>query len=282
MKTKSTFKTYFMLTLCIAMMAVGIYFFKFTNNFTFGGVTGLAVLIAKTGFISAGDFTFAANILLLLIGFLFLVKGFGFKTAYCSILLSVMLSALERICPLSAPLTNEPLMELIFAIALPAFASAFIFNVGASSGGTDIIAMILSKYSSVNIGKALLLSDISITVASFFVFGIETGLYSALGLTIRSVMVDSFIESLNLSKYFNIVCNYPDPICAFINHTLHKSATICKAKGAFSGQDKYIIFTAMTRYQAIKLRNFIKEKEPEAFILISNTSEIIGKGFHSI
>lgn len=282
MQKESTLKTYTLLTASIAMMAMGTYFFKFTNNFTFGGITGLAVLIAKTGLMSASDFTFVMNIVLLVIGFLVLGRGFGFKTAYCSILLSVMLSALERLFPMSRPLTDQPMLELMFAIALPAFASAILFNIGSSSGGTDIIAMIFKKYTSVNIGKSLMITDVGITLAGFLIFDIKTGLYSVLGLAIRSFMVDNFIESLNLSKYFNIVCSKPEPICDYITHTLNKSATVCSAKGAFSGQEKYIIFTAMTRYQAVKLRNFIKQEEPEAFILISNTSEIIGKGFHSI
>ena len=170
----------------------------------------------------------------------------------------------------------------MFAIALPAFGSAILFNIGASSGGTDIIAMIVKKYSSINIGKALIVSDIAITVLGFFVFGMKTGLYSLFGLSIRSFLVDNFIESLNLSKYFNVVCANPDPICDFIVNQLHRGATICDARGAFSGSEKHIILTALNRQQAIKLRNFIKKEDPSAFILISNTSEIIGKGFHAI
>ena len=183
---------------------------------------------------------------------------------------------------MSHPLTDQPMLELCFAIALPSLGSAVLFNIGSSSGGTDIIAMILKKYSSFDIGRALLVTDILITIAGCFVFDIETGLYSFLGLAIRSFMIDTFIESFNLSKYFNVVCDHPEPICDFLTHELHRSATVCQAQGAFSGKDKYIVFTALNRPQAVKLRNFIKENEPEAFILISNTSEIIGKGFHSV
>ena len=220
--------------------------------------------------------------LLLLIGMIILGRKFAATTAYCSILLSVTLSLLERICPMTQPLTDQPMLELCFAIALPALGSAVLFNIGSSSGGTDIIAMILKKYSSFDIGHALLASDILITIAGFFVFDIKTGLYSLLGLTVRSFMVDSFIESLNLSKYFNVVCDHPEVICDFIVHTLNRSASVCHARGAYSGQDKYIILTALNRAQAVQLRNFIRQNEPTAFILISNTSEIIGKGFHSI
>lgn len=279
---KEKFKQFLLLTGSILVMAIGTYFFKFSNNFTFGGITGLAVLINKFGWMSAGDFTFVINMVLLVIGFLVLGKGFGAKTAYCSILLSVTLSFLERAYPMKQPLTDQPMLELCFAIALPALGSAILFNIGSSSGGTDIIAMILKKYSSFDIGKALLISDILITVAGCFVFDIKTGLYSFLGLSIRSFMIDNFIESFNLSKYFNVVCDTPEPICDFIVHTLNRSATVCKAQGAFTGNDKYIIFTALNRPQAVKLRNYINANQPQAFILISNTSEIIGKGFHSI
>ena len=273
---------FLLLTGSTLLMAVGTYFFKFTNNFTFGGITGLAVLIAKTGVMSAGDFNLIASMILLLIGMIILGRKFAATTAYCSILLSVTLSLLERICPMTQPLTDQPMLELCFAIALPALGSAVLFNIGSSSGGTDIIAMILKKFTSVDIGRALVCSDIAITVAGFFIFDIKTGLYSCFGLIIRSFLVDSFIESLNLSKYFNVVCSNPEPICDYIVHSLGRGATICEAHGAFTGEQRYIIFTALNRQQAIKLRNFIKANDPSSFILISNTSEIIGKGFHSI
>ena len=275
-------KHFLLLTVSTLIMAIGTYFFKFTNNFTFGGITGLAVLIAKTGLMTAGDFNFVASMTLLVIGMIVLGKKFAAKTAYCSILLSVTLSFLERVCPMKAPLTDQPMLELCFAIALPSLGSAILFNIGSSSGGTDIIAMILKKYSSVDIGHALLITDVLITVAGCFMFDIATGLYSFLGLAIRSFMIDTFIESFNLSKYFNVVCDNPKPICDFIVQELNRSATVCHAQGAFSGKDKYVIFTALNRPQAVRLRNFIKDEEPSAFILISNTSEISGKGFHNV
>lgn len=279
---KERIKHFGLLTGATLFMAFGIYFFKFANNFTFGGITGLAVLVASCTPLSASDFSFIANMVLLLLGLLILGRTFAAQTAYCSILLSVALSTLERVYPMTHPLTDQPILELVFAIALPSLSSAILFNIGSSSGGTDVIAMIVKKYSSADIGKALLITDMFITLAGFLVFDIKTGLYSVLGLAVRSFMIDGFIESLNLSKYFNVVCNDPDAICAFINDELNRSATVVDAKGAFSGDQKYIIFTVLNRMEAVRLRNFIKETTPDAFLLISNTSEIIGKGFHSI
>ena len=229
---KEHLKNFALLTGSTLIMAVGIYFFKFANNFTFGGITGFAVLVAKFTPLSASDFSFIANMLLLIIGLFVLGKKFAAQTAY--------------------------------------------------SGGTDVIAMILKKYTSVDIGKGLLASDILFTIAGFFVFDIKTGLYSLLGLTMRSTLIESLIESLNRSKYFHVVCSEPEPICEFIKNDLKRGATIVLAQGAFTGDDKYIILTVLSPNEAIKLRNFIKAHTTGAFLLISNTSEIIGKGFHSV
>lgn len=279
---KSKLKNFSLLTISTLIMAVGIYFFKFANNFTFGGITGIAVLVAKFLPISASDFSFVVNILLLIIGWIVLGKSFAEKTAYSTILLSVSLSLLERIYPMSHPLTNEPLLELIFAILLPALGSAILFNIGASSGGTDVIAMILKKYTSVDIGKGLMISDLIFTLAGFLVFNVKTGLYSLFGLIMRSALIDNFIESFNRSKYFHVVTSNATCICDFIQNDLQRGATIVNATGAFTGDDKYIILTVLSPSQAVKLRNFIKEHDPKAFLLVSNTSEIIEKGFHSV
>ena len=279
---KSKLKNFSLLTISTLIMAVGIYFFKFANNFTFGGITGIAVLVAKFLPISASDFSFVVNILLLIIGWIVLGKSFAEKTAYSTILLSVSLSLLERIYPMSHPLTNEPLLELIFAILLPALGSAILFNIGASSGGTDVIAMILKKYTSVDIGKGLMISDLIFTLAGFLVFNVKTGLYSLFGLIMRSALIDNFIESFNRSKYFHVVTSNATCICDFIQNDLQRGATIVNATGAFTGDDKYIILTVLSPSQAVKLRNFIKEQDPKAFLLVSNISEIIGKGFHSV
>lgn len=279
---KSKLKNFSLLTISTLIMAVGIYFFKFANNFTFGGITGIAVLVAKFLPISASDFSFVVNILLLIIGWIVLGKSFAEKTAYSTILLSISLSLLERIYPMSHPLTNEPLLELIFAILLPALGSAILFNIGASSGGTDVIAMILKKNTSVDIGKGLMISDLIFTLAGFLVFNVKTGLYSLFGLIMRSALIDNFIESFNRSKYFHVVTSNATCICDFIQNDLQRGATIVNATGAFTGDDKYIILTVLSPSQAVKLRNFIKEQDPKAFLLVSNTSEIIGKGFHSV
>lgn len=275
------FRQYLNITLSTLVIAVGIYFFKFPNDFTFGGVSGLSVVLGKVTPWSPATVNLVLNVLLIAAGFLFLGRSFGIKTVYSSLLLSGAVWLLEKLIPMSQPLTDEPMLELVFAVALPAFGSALLFNGGASSGGTDIIAMILKKHSSVNIGRALFYSDLLITLSSFFVFNIKTALFSCLGLLTKSLVIDSVIENINLSKYFSVICSDPQPICEFIMKKLNRSATVCDATGAYSHTHKAVILTVMNRVQAVQLRRFIRQTEPGAFILVCNTSEIIGKGFHS-
>ncbi len=258
---------------------MGIYFFKFPNNFAFGGVTGFATVISALTHWSASEFTTIVNTILLVAGFLFLGRSFGIKTVYATLMMSIFLYFLERLYPITRPLTKEPLLELIFAILLPSVGSALLFNTGASSGGTDIIAMILKRYTSLNIGTVLLLVDVTGVIMAYFVFGPETGLFSSLGLLAKSLVIGDVIENINLCKCFSIICDDPGPICDYIIHGLNRSATVYEAQGAFSHHKKTVILTTMKRSQALKLKNYIRSVEPTAFILISNSSEIIGKGF---
>ena len=278
-KAKKFVFKYAMITVSTLIMVVGTYFFKFPNNFAFGGVTGFATIVNALTPLSAGDFTFVANMVLLIIGFLFLGKNAGIMTVYSSVLMSVALSGMERIWPMAGPLTEEPLLELVFAVFLSGVGSSLLFNIGASSGGTDIIAMILKKYTSLDIGSVLFLVDAAAIVMAFFLFGPTTGLFSALGLLCKSLVIDTVIETINQCKCFNIICDEPEPICQFIIHELGRDATVYEAVGAFTQKQKTVIMTTMKRGQALRLRNFIKKQEPSAFILISNSSEIIGKGF---
>ncbi|SHO50754.1 YitT family protein [Anaerocolumna xylanovorans] len=282
-KLADTLKEYLFISAGVELVVIGVYFFKFPNNFSIGGVTGLAILLSSLmgPKISTSTIVFIINMILLGVGYLVIGKSFGNKTAYGSILMSASLSLLQALIPMKAPLTDEPMLELAFAVLLPAVGAAMLFNIGASTGGTDVIAMILKKHTSTDIGRSLFLSDLILTLASFLIFDIKTGLLSSLGLLIKSTMVDTIIENLNLHKYLTIICENPKPISDFILNNLHRSATISDATGAFSNQEKKIIFTVMNRSQAVQLRRFIKDTEPDAFILITNTSEIIGRGFRA-
>ena len=190
-----------------------------------------------------------------------------------------LVQVFEWVWPLSAPLTDQKMLELFFAVILPSLGSAILFNMQSSTGGTDILAMILKRFSSMDIGRALLCVDVLIAASTLYFVGIEAGLYSVLGLVLKSVVVDSVIESLNRRKSFIAVTSCPGEVCDFITHTLHRSATYWQAEGAYSHEPKWVVLAALSRAQAVALRLYLKSADPHAFILVTNSSEIFGKGF---
>ena len=268
------------LTLGTALVALGVYFFKFPNNFSTGGVTGIAVILSGLfPVLPTSSCASALNLAFLLLGFVTLNRGFGVRTVYCSLLFSGLLSLLEWLVPLSAPLTDEPVLELFFAVLFPAIGSAILFNLEGSTGGTDILAMILKKFTSLDIGRALLCCDVLIAASTLVVYDIKTGLFSLLGLLLKSVLVDNVIESLNRKKSFTVITAQPQVACEFITHRLKRGATCWTAEGAYTHEKRYVVLAALSRSQAVALRRHLKAEDPHAFILIENSSEIFGKGF---
>lgn len=277
---RSVIREYVAITFAAILMDIGVYVFKFTNHFSFGGVSGMAVLLEELLPMSAAEINLIINMALLVLGFVCLGKGFGVKTAYVTVLSSVLLNICEKVIPLSAPLTDQTMLELVYAIVLPAFAAALFFFENASGGGTDILAMILKKHTTLNIATALLVIDAVIVAASFLIYDVKTGLYSVCGLLAKTMVIDKSIEQMKLCKYFTIICRKPEPICDYIKNSLHRTATIYHGQGAYSHEDETIVLSALDRKQAVQLQRFIHKTEPTAFIMITKSSEIIGKGFY--
>lgn len=273
---------FLLLNFGLAVLAAGVHFFKAPNNFAFGGTSGISILISSLTPFNVGTAMLLINAVLVVIGLIFLGPKRMGVTIYSSMALSVFVDLFERIWPMSAPFTDDKFLELCYAVILPAVGSAIVFNIGASSGGTDIVAMILSDKTSIEIGKALLLSDFLIALAAGGLYGVRTGMYCVLGLLAKAFVVDGVIENINIRKKITIVSQHPDEILEFIMHDLKRGATVYTARGAFSGQDEQVITTVLGRRQAVLLRNHIRRVDPASFITIVNSSETIGKGFRSI
>lgn len=281
-KPLNVVQRYILLTIGILITAVGVYFFKFPNNFSTGGVSGLSLVLGRvlpSPLFTPSTLVLIINTLLLVVGFIFLGRSFAFSTVYCSMLLSLSLTAMEVVWPMSGPMTSQPFLELCFAVLLPSFGSAILFHLDASSGGTDIVAMIVRKYTSLNIGAALMIADALITLAALFCFGVEAGLFSILGLLLKSVLVDFVTDSFRTKKCFQIITSTPQPIVEFITVTLHRGATLEDVYGAYLHEKKTMIITVLTRTQALALRRFVHANDPHAFMVITASTEIVGKGF---
>lgn len=282
MKKNKGLKNFLFMTLGCVLLSFGVYFFKIPNGFATGGVTGIATILGKITPITPALWIWGLNIALLILGFIFLGRQNGIKTVYCSMLYSAITYVLEVVLPISKPLTNEPFMELAYAMILTSIGSAMIFNSDASSGGTDIAALILKKFTSIDVGKALLAVDFIVAVSAFVVFDIKVGLFSLMGLFAKAFIVDGVIESLNTCKYFIVITNKREEISEYIIKTLHHGVTVSSVTGEYTKDEKTMIHTVCKRAEAIKLRSKVKEIDPHSFIIITTSSEIIGRGFRGI
>lgn len=289
-KILSTLKFLSILNFGILLMAVGIYFFKTPNGFATGGVSGIAIILHNLLplNITVGTYMLVINVLLLVLGVVILGKECGALTIYCTMMLSMINWGLEFICPLEGiTLTNYPLLELVYAVLLTGIGSAILFKCKASSGGTDIAALILKKYTSMNVGSALLCTDLLIAAATFIKFGAngdvlldpQTGLFSLLGLFAKVFIIDDIIDSINMCKAYTIITTKPDAINEYIMKDIRHGVTTYPAKGAYTGADKTVIVTVVRKSESLKLRRRVLEIDPNAFIIITKTSEIMGKGF---
>ena len=240
-----------LLNLGLFFSAAGIHLFKTPNHFAMGGTSGVSIILASLfPGLNVGGALFIINAALVALGLVFF--------------------------------TDDTMLELYFAVVLPAVGSAIVFNVGASTGGTDIVAMILSKYTGLEVGRALLVSDLAIAVWAGGLYGIATGLYCMLGTFAKAFAVDSMIEGFNQRKVITVITSRPEDLKAFILEKLNRSATVYTARGAYTGKEEQVFTTVLTRRQAVALRNHLRRADPTAFLTIVNSSEIVGKGFRSL
>lgn len=282
-KTSKIVKEYIWIIFGTIVLTAGVHFFKIPNGFATGGVSGIGTILGKvTDLFSASQWITIINTLLLFVGFIFLGRTTGLRTVICSLMYSGLTFVFEQIFPMTEPFTNQPLLELVYAMILTSLGAAIIFNNAASSGGTDIVALILKKYSNLNVGKALLVVDFFIASCSFITFGIQAGLFSMLGLFAKAFLVDSIIDSINSCKYFVVITDKGSEVSEYILSELHHGATITEARGSYTNSEKTMIHTVCKRIEAIRLRQHIKLIDPHSFIIITTTSEIIGRGFRGV
>jgi len=278
--TKSQILNFLGINLGCFLFAFGVVVFRNPNNFASGGMSGLSLLLS-TFFPGAhvGAIMMVLNVFVLGLGYLVLGKKTGTSSVYGTFALSGAIWILEIFILLDAPVTNSQFMELIYSVFIPGFGMALVFHCGATTGGTDIIAQILSKYFKWKVAISLFATDVLIALGAGLIFGIEAMLYSVLGVFLRTFLMDSVMENLKTRKIVVVVSDKSTDIQNFITAEIHRGATIHKAHGAYSLREINVITTVVTRRQAIKLQQYIKNVDPAAFITISNSTEIIGQGF---
>ncbi len=293
---KRTVLRWTLLVIGIVMMSCSVYFFQTPNDLTLGGIAGIAVII--NSFIPApvneiftqGVIMAIINIALLIIGLIILGKECTVRTIFCSLFYTGFIWLFEYLDVIGLinsavgreglrTLTDEPLLELVYAILFFGVGGAIVFNCGASSGGTDIIALILKKFTKLNVGMALMIIDMVIVLVSFYTFDVDKGLFSVLGLFTKSFLLDGVIESIGKTKYITIITTKPEEIGDYILKTVNHSFTAYDAEGGYSHEKRKILVTVCKRGEALKIKAKVKSVDPNSFVILTDANEILGKGF---
>ncbi|QHA90372.1 YitT family protein [Bacillus sp. N1-1] len=276
-------KTYLLITLGALGVATHVHFFLSPNSLATGGVSGLSILMNHlVPNLSVGMFMIILNAVLLLVGILFLGPKFGVKTIYASFALSLAVWAFERFIPVTEPFSQDILIQLIIGQCIAAAGMGLVFHQKASTGGTDIIAMILNKFFSMEVGKAVLVSDISIALFSVVLFGPEIGMYAIFGVILNGLVIDYTLQSFEAKKEIVIISKESEEIRSFIVEVIGKGATIHTARGAFTSDEKEVITTILGRKDLLKLKKHVGTVDQKAFITVHSMKEILGQDFKSL
>jgi uncharacterized membrane-anchored protein YitT (DUF2179 family) len=276
-------KSFLIINIGLLLVAMEINFIMIPNNLVTGGVAGLAIIINHMlPQLSVGAIMLICNIVLFILCFLIIGPDFGTKTIYCSFMLSFLVWLLQAICPVTAPLMDDTLAQLMIAVFLSSTGMALIFKQNGSTGGTDIIAKMLNKFFGIGLGKGVLLSDISIILFSMAIFGFRLGVYGLIGILLNGLVIDYILKVMSTNKEVVIITNDCLNIKGYILDTLGRGATIYQAKGAYTDIEKEVLRTVLPKNELLKLKKFIKSVDSNAFITVNDINETIGEGYLSL
>lgn len=281
--SKDWFQVYSMILFGTFIMAAGFVFFISPYRLAPGGVYGIAIIFHHLFGLPIGLVGLALDIPLTLIGIKVLGPRFGAKTIVGFISTSVWISLLELGWGYEPLVADAPLLSSIYGGALIGIGLGLVFKSKATSGGTDIIAMILAKYTKLPVGQLLIIVDSFIVVGGLLAFkDWMIPLLSWLVIFLTGKIIDAIVEGVGYDKSLIIISDKHEDIRNKILNDLKRGGTYIKGKGMYQGADKEIIMTVVNRREVVLLKHFIGKVDPKAFVMVSDTNEIMGDGFKSL
>jgi uncharacterized membrane-anchored protein YitT (DUF2179 family) len=262
-------------TLCISLSVV---LFFLPNNITTGGTPGMAILLHHlTGF-SIGSMIIAINVPLLIWGGKYLGKTFAIKTIVAIVLISFFIDLFANIFTFE-PLTSNILLASIFGGLIIGLGVGLIIKANASAGGSTIIARIISANSHIKAAQVILYIDMLIVISSIYVFqDFEKALWSIMSIYATSKAIDVVLTGTLSTKVIHIASNKAEILSEKISQTLGEKGTILKGSGLFQKEDKTLIFIVVDVKKLGILREIIRENDPQAFMIVMEASEMLGRG----
>ena len=264
-----------MITLATAIIAASVYFFMLPSNLTVGSVTGLALIVSNFIPLSVSVLTMIMNVLLLIVGFIFIGREFGAKTVYTSLLMPVILGIFEKVFPNIPSIMGDPFVDMICYVFFVSIGLSMLFNRNASSGGLDIVAKLLNKYMHVEMGNAMSTSGLVVAVSAILISDVKLVILSILGTYLNGIVVDWFIFGSTLKKRVCIISQKEDEIREFLINEIHSGASVYELAGAYNMETKTEIITIVDKGEYLQLMKFLEKTDPEAFVTIYNVNKII-------
>ena len=262
------------LTGAVAIIAAAVYFFLVPSHASVSSISGLGIVLANFVPLPLSAITMILNVVLLVIGFLTCGREFGAKTVYTSILLPAFIGLFERLFPNLGSLTDSQELDVLCYILVVSVGLSILFNRNASSGGLDIVAKIMNKYLHMDLGKAMSLSGMCVSLSAALVYDKKTVVLSVLGTYFNGIVLDHFIFDNNIKRRVCIITGKEEELRRFIIEDLHSGATVYESYGAYNMQKRREIITIVDKAEYQKLMSYMNREDPQAFITVYTVSDM--------
>jgi len=278
-------KNYAIITVCLFVIALGWTAFLIPNHMLGGGVNGIATIVYWVTGLSTGITIFALNTILILVSLKTLGWRFGLKTIYCIIVMSLFFSLLQKVFG-DVPVISDKFLAAIIGGGIGGFSNGMIFLSGGSTGGIDIITMMVNKYRNISLGRFTLAMNLIIISSSFFVFQdmaiferVELIIYSLVGNFVSSYCMDLAFTGSKQSVQLFIFSARPEVIADRISNEIQRGVTVIKGTGWYTKQDNDILMVVVRKSQCQTVIRIVKQEDPKAFVSVNSVSGVYGKGF---
>ena len=271
---KRSFREFLVIIAGLAIVAAAVFFFMLPSHVSVGSASALAMIISNFVPLPVSVITLIMNVLLLVIGFLFIGPEFGGKTVFCAVLMPGMLWVLEQLFPNFQSLTQDPVLDVICYILTVGVGLSILFSCNASSGGLDIVAKLMNKYLRMDLGQAMSVSGMLVALASALCYDKKTVVISVLGTYFGGILMDHFIFGINIKRKVCIISPKVDQIVDFILHDLHSGCSLYDVIGAYDKTVRREINVIVDKQEYRMLMDYMKKTDPKAFMTVYSVNEI--------
>lgn len=274
MKIRNTLKEFALITAGTVIVAAAVFFFMLPSHVSVGSGAALAMVLSNFIPLTVSTITLIMNVGLLIIGFILVGAEFGVKTVYCSILMPLVMGLFEIVFPNFQSITQDPLLDVICYILVVGVGLAILFSRNASSGGLDIVAMILNKYFHVDLGQAMSTAGLLVALSSALCYDSKTVVLSLLGTYFGGMVVDHFIFGINIKRRVCVISSELDVIVDYVLHDLHSGATLNEIIGAYDHTPRTEMITIVDKHEYKQLMDYVRKVDPKAFVTVYSVSDM--------